>query len=111
MLLHRRLRPPVSSDGSFRAGSAGRAQQRSLIGSVLITEDAPASRRRSGFVLIWKKLDDFLALCLAGGWGRGLGRERSEVEAEAGGLSVLRLQTSNSVRSQTRLRVRLQTRR
>lgn len=44
------------------------------------------------FCLIWKKLDDFIALCLlegAGGGGGGVGR--SEVKGEAGGLSVLRL--------------------
>lgn len=45
------------------------------------------------FCLIWKKLDDFIALCLLEGVERGVGGGvgRSEVKGEAGGLSVLRL--------------------
>lgn len=53
------------------------------------------------FCLIWKKLDDFIALCLLEGVERegwrgwkervGGGVGRSEVKGEAGGLSVLRL--------------------
>lgn len=53
------------------------------------------------FCLIWKILDDFVALFL--------GVETLRGERRSGYLSLPRLSTSNPIRSLTRLRVRLQT--
>lgn len=89
----RRARRPeqrslIRSEGAFFTSRSLilTKQQKKKKNPLVPPGDVPA------FCLIWKKLDDFIALCLFwGGGGTEGGVGCSEVKGEAGGLSVLRL--------------------